>query len=219
MMVIGITSEVADRTRRDEFDAVVSRRHFITTQDVRNIERSTMARSELFHERDAVSVRNLQSEDYDPVALYKPYGVLSEALPTLGKDDFILVIQTQHQKELYRMFGANVICIDSTHGTNAYNFKLVTMMVVDDFGEGKQTLVLSLIKKFFMKTVAWCICNREEERHLTLFLLSVKRSSPETEIRTVMTDDGILYYNRILSILFLEFFLQIGHWLLLCKTY
>ena len=60
------------------------------------------------------------------------------------------------------MFGANVICIDSTHGTNAYNFKLVTMMVVDDFGEGQQTLVLSLIKKFFMisKTVAWCICTQ-----------------------------------------------------------
>ena len=102
MMLIGITSEVADRTRRNEFDAVVSRRHFITTQDVRNIEISTISRSELFHERDAVSVHlhvgNLQSEDYDPVALYKPYGVLSEALPTLGKDDFILVIQTQHQK-------------------------------------------------------------------------------------------------------------------------
>jgi hypothetical protein len=30
----------------------------------------------------------------------------------------------------------NIVCLDSTHGTNQYGFNLVTMMVVDDFGEG-----------------------------------------------------------------------------------
>ena len=32
--------------------------------------------------------------------------------------------------------GGNAVCIDSTHGTNIYDFKLVTMLVVDEYGEG-----------------------------------------------------------------------------------
>ena len=29
-----------------------------------------------------------------------------------------------------------IICIDSTHGTTGYNFSLVTIIVVDELGEG-----------------------------------------------------------------------------------
>ncbi len=33
-------------------------------------------------------------------------------------------------------FGSNVICMDTTHGTNSYDFSLTFILVVDEFGEG-----------------------------------------------------------------------------------
>ena len=48
--------------------------------------------------------------------------------------------------------------MDSTHGTNAYRFYLITVLVVDDFGEGLPW------------PVAWCLSNREHEQALTCFL-------------------------------------------------
>ncbi len=41
-----------------------------------------------------------------------------------------------------------MVCIDSTHGTNGYDFKLISIVVVDEFGEGFP--------------VAWCFSNQEE---------------------------------------------------------
>ena len=38
--------------------------------------------------------------------------------------------------------------MDSTHGTNAYDFNLMTVLVVDGFGEGIP--------------VAWAVANRED---------------------------------------------------------
>ena len=37
---------------------------------------------------------------------------------------------------MYRQYAHVVICIDSTHKTNAYDFRLVTLLVVVDYGEG-----------------------------------------------------------------------------------
>ena len=41
-----------------------------------------------------------------------------------------------------------IICVDDTHGTNSYDFNLMTVLVVDEFGEGYPT--------------AWCISNRTD---------------------------------------------------------
>ena len=45
-------------------------------------------------------------------------------------------LQTEFQWDLYRKHASTVICIDSTHKTNAYDFKLVTLLVDDEYGEG-----------------------------------------------------------------------------------
>ena len=42
-------------------------------------------------------------------------------------------------------FASKILCIDSTHGTNAYKFKLLTVMVSDDFAAGKKWLTLLFI--------------------------------------------------------------------------
>ena len=54
----------------------------------------------------------------------------------LAKDSFVLILQTEFQKQLYQQFSHKIVCIDSTHGLNAYKFKLVTLMVPDDFTAG-----------------------------------------------------------------------------------
>ena len=92
------------------------------------------------HAEDAVSVdilvKELQKEKYNPILLYKPQGIVDPSIP-LPQDRFILALQTNFQQDIYQQYASSVICIDSTHKTNVYNFKLVTLMVVDDYREGK----------------------------------------------------------------------------------
>ncbi len=56
---------------------------------------------------------------------------------------------------MMKAFGDKVICMDATHGTNHYLFKLVTVLVLDDFGEGIP--------------VGWMISNKEDGIMLTEF--------------------------------------------------
>ena len=111
-------------------------------QDLRNIELSfNVGGSHRLDKDDATAVdilvSNLKEEEYSSVLSYKPLGT---ALGNFREEDFILVLQTAHQKDMYKLFASTVICIDSTHGTNAYGYKLITMMVVDDYGQGALTV-------------------------------------------------------------------------------
>ena len=78
----------------------------------------------------------LQQETFDPVLMYKAQGELDSSFPSLSSDSFVLALQTEFQLELYTKYASSVLCIDSTHGTNAYNFKLITCIVADEFGQG-----------------------------------------------------------------------------------
>ena len=50
--------------------------------------------------------------------------------------------------------------MDATHRTNAYDFLLITVLVVDEFGEGIP--------------VAWAITNSEDNAHLVAFLTALR---------------------------------------------
>ena len=86
-------------------------------------------------------VRELHTEPYDPILLYKPQGITDPTLPAISKDGFVLALQTEFQRHMYHQYAPTLICIDSTHKTNAYDFKLVTLMVVDNYGEGDYSIV------------------------------------------------------------------------------
>lgn len=120
---------------------VVSRKHLITKRDIRNVEVKVRDRLIIRHKDDAKSVQlvvaELQQEPYNPVLAFKVQGSKDLLYPNLLEDTFLLVIQTEFQKELNRLYGECVLCIDSTHGTNAYRFKLITCIVRDHFGQGK----------------------------------------------------------------------------------
>ena len=66
-----------------------------------------------------------------------------------------MAIQTEFQCDAMKKFAGNgrVVCVDATHGTNVYDFFLITVMVLDDYCEG-----------------AWCISDREDSSVLSQFL-------------------------------------------------
>lgn len=119
---------------------MAKRQHLLTKQDVANLRRKVHDQTIMRHSDDATSVQmivnELQNEAYDPVLIYKPQHVKTPDCAFLPEDAFVLAFQTEWQKELFEKFSSTVLCIDSTHGTNAYQFKLITCIVPDDFGKG-----------------------------------------------------------------------------------
>ena len=176
---------------------VVSRKHLITKKDVRNVEVKVRDRIIIHHKDDARSVQlavaELQQESYNPILAFKPQGCTDSKFSTLAEDTFLLVLQTQFQKRLYELYGGCVLCIDSTHGTNAYRFKLITCMVRDHFGQGMNS---SMATDFFImqwvlgQPIGWCISDRETTDVIEIFLQCIKDASPDTAISVIMTDDG-----------------------------
>ena len=168
---------------RDGLHEKYERIHIISMKDIRNIEKAFGLRGNERHKDDATSVglwvEEMKRSDNNPVLLYKAQG---EKDSFLHKDDFVLALQTPFQAYMLKTFGnGKVVCIDSTHGTNAYDFSLTTVVVVDELGEGYP--------------VAWCLSNRTDTELLTHFFQSVKDKSGLIAPRYIMTDDAEQFYN------------------------
>jgi len=54
----------------------------------------------------------------------------------LSKHDFALILMTKFQQETLQKFGCDKIYVDGTHGTNAYDIQLYSVVTVDEFGSG-----------------------------------------------------------------------------------
>ena len=103
----------------------------------------------------------------------------------LKKDDFLLAIQTEFQKDTLLKFGPKVICVDSTHGTNIYDFLLISVVVIDDHGEGLP--------------VAWAITNHEDAVTLkVLFRSLAKRIQLCPDV--FMSDDADQFYSSFCDV-------------------
>lgn len=139
-IVADIREDIGNRTKREEFEQFAARKHFLTKQDITNASRRVKDCSIIRHQSDPLSVAevvaSLREEPYDPVLLYKAQGESDPKHPNIPADGFILAIQTKFQKELYEKYGHSILCIDGTHGTNAYRFMLITCIVPDEFGRG-----------------------------------------------------------------------------------
>lgn len=130
---------MGSRAKRQDFRTCATRRHFITKQDCRNIGRKLNEFIKHHHTDDAVSVDRLvkefQLESPSPIIAYKPQGIAT-AQYELPDDTFFLVIMTAFQADLFTEFSGKILCLDSTHRTNQYKHKLVTMVVPDEFHNG-----------------------------------------------------------------------------------
>lgn len=83
-------------------------------------------------------------------------------------------------------FGNEVICMDSTHGTNVYDFYLVTILVLDEYREGIP--------------VGWMITNREDAAAIRQCLLKVKEKCGDILTKHFMSDDADNFFNAWRSV-------------------
>ena len=118
-------------------DEKLKRVHLVTRNDLINITNSFGLNSFVRrHENDAVSVdsriKELSEMENNPILYYKAQGEQDINFTNLKEDDFLLAIMNQSQKELFLTFGSKCVAIDSTHGTNSYDFQLTTLMVLDE---------------------------------------------------------------------------------------
>src|SRR5262249_13409215 len=102
----------------------------------------------------------------------------------LRMDDFMLVIMSSAQVSGLRKFaGQNKeVALDSTHGTNSYNFQLTTLLVIDEHGEGFP--------------VAFCFSNKVDLISMSVFL-SVVGDTVGWQVTGIvlLTDDADVFYN------------------------
>ena len=160
-----------------------TREYLTNRQDVRNVLNQYNIRGIEKHPSDHSSVCAWVSElrtsqGFDPIIYFKQQG---DEDGTLGKEHFLLCIQTEFQLEMLKEFGHRVICIDATHATNMYDFLLITVLVVDEFGEGVP--------------VAWAISNKEDTGTLSLFLEQLRVRSGDLKPEYFMTDDAQQYWK------------------------
>ena len=150
---------------RDNIGSKYQRLHLLTRKYIKNIERAYCVTEHQRHQDDATSVylkvEEMTKQKLNPVLLYKAQDQTPSVHHTLKNNDFAIGIQTPLQAEmLIQLSKDSVICVDSTHGTNGYNFNLITIVVIDEYGEGYP--------------VAWCISNREDHTLSQIFYNEIK---------------------------------------------
>lgn len=175
---------------RENIGTKLQRINLLVKKDIYNIERAFHVRGSQMHPIDSVSVQIWVKEmekrfKENPVLLFKRQGKIEADVGTsngLKENDFALVIQTPLQSEMLQSCGdKKVICLDATHGTNAYDFQLISVLVVDEFGEGFP--------------VGWCFTNREDKTLLMNFFNHLKQRAGNICPQWLMSDDAEQYYS------------------------
>ena len=166
------------------------KQHFITLRRLNEMKKRLKISGHR-HSDDATSVmlkvQQLQSEDYDPILLYKPQGgdfmagkISNQSFDDSNKnfkDTFILGLQTKEQYNVMLKGCDEILCIDSTHCTNKCDFYLINLFVPDQFSKGYP--------------IAHFICNRLDEQIMTWIFMSIKDKNPAMILNAVMTDDDL----------------------------
>ena len=73
----------------------------------------------------------MKTHPANPVIIYKQQGVPQPTeCDNLSDNDFLLGLQTPLQRQVLQIFGhRKAICIDTTFGTNSYDFILTTVLM------------------------------------------------------------------------------------------
>ena len=181
----GITMERILDDIRDSVTFEMKREHLVTRQDLHNVKHQYNIEGICRHKNDLTSVtawvEEMSKLPTNPIILFKQQGFQPSNTTNVMEPDFILCIQTNFQKDMILKFGNDTICMDSTHGTNMYDFKLVTIAVIDEYGEGIP--------------VGWMISNREDAAMLSEFLKAIRKCTGNIQPNWFMTDDAEQYFN------------------------
>ncbi|KAK3909793.1 Zinc finger transcription factor family protein 17, partial [Frankliniella fusca] len=174
-------------TRPSDFKRI----HLLEKRDLWNILRKVDFKNKHAHPNDYLSVQALVESlkkrgDKNPVLFFKPQHKpceCSDPLCCLTDSDFMILISTPYQREELSLFTDEKVLIDSTHGTNAYDFQLTTLGSVDSAGVGVP--------------VAYCISNHVSEDFMKQFFRilkdNIKKNMPSTNV--FMSDMANEFYN------------------------
>ena len=180
----GITNQrIIDDIRHCSENSQTNREHLISHKDINNIQKQFNIEGIRKHPNDLISVSSVVEEmdvlDYNPVLLFKQQGELpTDNCKALTKEDFVLVIQTEFQKDIFCKYGKDGVCMDATYKINDYDFHLITLIVLDGFQEGIP--------------IAWALSNREDKTHI---LCALKERCGHIIPRWFMSDKAQQYYN------------------------
>ncbi|KAF0707929.1 Transporter [Aphis craccivora] len=128
---------------RGNIGSNLKREDLITRADLHNVKQKyniTIQDGQL-NKNDATSVdiwveQMKQEKENNPVIYYKKKGEV-DGNNILDLKDFCIILMDPSQMHMLKQFGnGKIVCIDGTHGLNAYDFELVTLLVVDDFDSG-----------------------------------------------------------------------------------
>ncbi|GFU12816.1 uncharacterized protein TNCV_5047611 [Trichonephila clavipes] len=171
---------------RNSINQKLERIHLITRQDIKNIkEEYNISSDGILDSNDMVSVNKwiegLKNREDSPIVLLKDQNIFDENLyPGMKAEDFLLVIMNASQKDMLKLYGNDTICLDFTHGMNAYGFDLATLLVLDDKREGFPA--------------AFILSNRQDSTALTLAFAAIKEHTCISP-RVLMTDDSESFFN------------------------
>lgn len=124
-----------------------------------------IGREYMLDRSDALSVDSLVQEDGGKsFFIYKPMGVYKDDFPKAEVEDFMLGFMNEKQRKVLvdcMQSPISTLCIDSTHGTNAYQIKLTTLLTINSLGSGVP--------------VAFFFSTKEDSDFIGYFLSGVKK--------------------------------------------
>lgn len=169
---------------RDSQGGPLTRDHLTTRLDLHNIKHQYNISCMQKDNNDANSVlfwvEEMERENYNPALYFKRQGEMSTHTD-VELNDFILGTQTEFKHDMFVQYANKLVCVDATHSTNAYDFQLITILVIDDYDEG----IL----------VAWLISNKESRDVLNVFFSSTREKCGDVKTQMFMTDDAETYHN------------------------
>ncbi|XP_011402771.1 PREDICTED: uncharacterized protein LOC100634557 [Amphimedon queenslandica] len=146
-----IISAILDSVR-DNIEKI-DRTALLCRQDIHNV----------MHQYNIAVLRDQDNDGSNPILLFKQQSYEQPSdIDDMAKNEFLIRIQTLFQRDMLLQFGPKAICMDSTNSTNAYDFFLITILVLDDLGEGVP--------------IAWIISNREDAATIRQVLIKMKEN-------------------------------------------
>ena len=169
-------NSIMDNIRDTQFGQL-TRDQLSTRVDLRNIKRQYNINCKEKDSDDASSVlywvEEMKREAYNPVLCFKRQEEESSD-DAVEKNNFLLGLQTEFQKEMFVKYAQKLVCVDATHGTTSYDFQLITVLVIADYDEGIP--------------VGWLISNRETADVLRVFFASIQNKCGDVRMEIFMSD-------------------------------
>nr|CAI5819476.1 unnamed protein product [Callosobruchus analis] len=132
--------DILDEISSSITDSNLKRLHILNKKDLYNIATSfNLCPNTVRCSNDIISmdswILDMQTNTA-AILFYKPEGLIVEDWNQLKEDDFVLIVMAESQSQMLQSHGKEYICLDRIHGTIGYNYQLVTLLVVDDIGQG-----------------------------------------------------------------------------------